>query len=592
MIKRILNPNQILSLLFYTTVFLFFATIYKYHLYFKEQQQLFLLTAEYFVNTVKVPGGFLNYIGEFLTQFYYWPIAGAVIITFLIFIMQSATTKILNKIKKNPNLFPLSFLPAMFYGVLLCNDFYYLAGLVGFCISLWISVLYYNLNNRTIRFVFGIILIPMLSYLIGGAYLLFVVLISIFETIQIIKNGSKKINLLIIIIYLLIAVVFPLLLRQYFTITILQAFLTGAYYKLEVVLPFSLVLLVLSYPSLMLIYRYVTIQSTEKRKGLLIFSIQSVIIYTIGGIILFKSSFWGASNFVAYDNFARKGEWSEIIEMAKKENPQDQLSLVYLNLALSKTGQLGNQLFQFRQTGTNGLVLNDNNNNYEPFLVGNELYYHLGLVNVAQYFAFEGMETTPDHKKNVRCIKRLAETNLINSQYNVALKYLKLLDNTLFYSNWAKEKMLYLKNENKINKDPEYGLMRNLKPRSQYFFTYDQVDVILRICMKDNPKNIRAFEYLMTYYLLNKDLKSFKSYYSLGKEALTSNVPKSFQEAVIYIISHQVDQLNSSTIPGFVTADVVNRLNQYANIFTSYPNPKDLLEKNFKDTFWFYFQYR
>ncbi|KAA6305365.1 hypothetical protein EZS27_042983, partial [termite gut metagenome] len=42
------------------------------------------------------------------------------------------------------------------------------------------------------------------------------------------------------------------------------------------------------------------------------------------------------------------------------------------------------------------------------------------MINTAQSFAFEAMEVIPDYQKSVRCIKRLAETNLINSQYEVA----------------------------------------------------------------------------------------------------------------------------------------------------------------------------
>ena len=61
------------------------------------------------------------------------------------------------------------------------------------------------------------------------------------------------------------------------------------------------------------------------------------------------------------------------------------------------------------------------------------------MINDAQRFAFEAMEAIPNFRKSGRCLKRLAETNLINGQYEVAAKYLRILSKTLFYKDWAKK---------------------------------------------------------------------------------------------------------------------------------------------------------
>lgn len=49
--------------------------------------------------------------------------------------------------------------------------------------------------------------------------------------------------------------------------------------------------------------------------------------------------------------------------------------------------------------------------------------------------------TIPNFNKSGRCFKRLAETNLINGQYEVAAKYLRLLRKTIFYRDWAEDAM-------------------------------------------------------------------------------------------------------------------------------------------------------
>ena len=119
-----LSPIFILTIFYCTSTFIFFGFIYKYHLFFEEQQQLFLLSESYFHNVASIPGGFLTYLGEFLTQFYYKPLLGASIITFFLFLVQLATIKLLNLFKENEILYPLSFLPPTIYGLLLCNNYY------------------------------------------------------------------------------------------------------------------------------------------------------------------------------------------------------------------------------------------------------------------------------------------------------------------------------------------------------------------------------------------------------------------------------------------------------------------------------------
>lgn len=84
--------------------------------------------------------------------------------------------------------------------------------------------------------------------------------------------------------------------------------------------------------------------------------------------------------------------------MAEKEIPSTPLEVVSLNLALGKTGQLGERMFQFYQNGTGGL-LPDFVRDFNVPLMVNEVYYHLGMINTAQRFTFEAMEAIPSYQK-------------------------------------------------------------------------------------------------------------------------------------------------------------------------------------------------
>ena len=90
---------------------MFWYIIYPYHLAYHEQFQLFLFDAEYFNDRITIPGGFANYIAEFLTQFYHSFLIGALIIVFLYLFMQKILWKLLKEQGVTDIYYPLSFLP-------------------------------------------------------------------------------------------------------------------------------------------------------------------------------------------------------------------------------------------------------------------------------------------------------------------------------------------------------------------------------------------------------------------------------------------------------------------------------------------------
>ena len=57
---------------------------------------------------------------------------------------------------------------------------------------------------------------------------------------------------------------------------------------------------------------------------------------------------------------------------------------------------------------------------------------------------------------------RLVETNLIIGEYEVALKYISILEQTLFYRNWAIMMKDYAMHPEKIKESPLYGPLQNI----------------------------------------------------------------------------------------------------------------------------------
>jgi hypothetical protein len=244
---------------------------------------------------------------------------------------------------------------------------------------------------------------------------------------------------------------------------------------------------------------------------------------------------WEKEEIMAYDYFSRSQKWNSIIRLADKKAPAAPISVASLNLALAKQNLLSNTMFEYFQNGPEGLLPSFQKEFIVNMMAG-EIYYHLGLVNTAQRFAFEGMEAIPGNQKSVRSIQRLAETNIINGQYEVARKYLFLLKHTLFYKKWAEEAVTYLYNEEKINAHPEWGKLRQFRPKKDFLFSEQEKDQVLGILWQNNTGNRTAYEYLLAYTLLKKDLQHFFDYYRLSENRKKDEVvPKSYQEALAFI---------------------------------------------------------
>ena len=87
--------NLVLSVLVGIGVFLFWYVAYPHALSYQEQYQLFLWTGDYFIEKVSLPGGFADWLAEFIVQFYYVEWLGALLLALLFVALQRLTLRLL-----------------------------------------------------------------------------------------------------------------------------------------------------------------------------------------------------------------------------------------------------------------------------------------------------------------------------------------------------------------------------------------------------------------------------------------------------------------------------------------------------------------
>ena len=108
---------------------------------------------------------------------------------------------------------------------------------------------------------------------------------------------------------------------------------------------------------------------------------------------------------------------------------------------------------------------------YKPFtaltsttsaMMMSDLFFQMGFVNFAQRTMFEAMESMSNYNKSARALCRLTETAIVTGQYEVALKYISILEETLFYKRWAQKMRQLATYPENIKNHPKYGALQKI----------------------------------------------------------------------------------------------------------------------------------
>lgn len=579
------NDRFIARICFIIIVLLFWKGYYAFHITYQEQFQLFLFTSDYWIDKCLHPGGICEYVAEFLTQFFYNQWAGAIILTCILLCVQILTYQLMPAHKRN-DWYYVSYLPAVLSWCFLCNENNMLAGVIALVFVLAIAKAQAAISHTPLRWGCTVLLIPLVYWIAGGIHWLFVIL-AIMQESLIGKPYKRAVNITGSLLFLIIAFLCPYIASFYLQYPIIRLMTGIGYYRYPIGIPFIGILACVS--ACLALLLPVCLPPIKKQRKYWAKGIQIAVLTAIGCIGVYFSCDMQKEKVMVYDHYVYTRQWNKIIEMAEKNQPSTPLEVTCLNLALGKTGQLGERMFQFYQNGTGGLLPEFIRDFNSPLLV-NEVYYHLGMVNTSQRFTFEAMEAIPSYQKSARCYQRLAETNIINGDYAVAEKYLKTLQHTLFYKDWANEALSYLHNETKINEHPEWGRLRSYLYKEDFLFDESQKDMILGILLNANPKNRMAFEYLLAYELLNKDINAFLRYYPLGKDMGYTQIPRSYQEILSYVWTQQHSSFRG--MPWSISPIVQQEITEFAKAYVHNPSNETFFRQRFEKTYWYYLLFR
>lgn len=555
--KKLLSRygNWALSVLVGIGIYLLWRFKYPFALAYQEQSQLFLFDDDYFLERIAEPGGLARYIAEFLVQFYNIASLGALILALLYILVQRLTWHLMEK----KAYYALSFVPLVMLWYAMGDECMMLTYVIALIIAMGSILLFKSCDklNRYVRYTIVFLAIPLLYWLIGPMVLL-----------------VAACTLPISMIWAL-AVMF--LSALYLPYPLLSVILGIDYYRSpEVIIPILIaipVVIALLYWG----YRFIKNISTSHVKEVVACVVIAVLAIFIVPINYFAKTY----ELMEYDYLVRIADWNAIIDKAEKQMPDQPMSVSATNLALAMNNLLGDRIFDFYQRSSEGL-LPPFERNYSTIQLTGEIYFRLGLINTAQRFAFEAMEAIPNHNRSGRVLKRLAETNMINGQYKVAEKYLRILEKTIFYRPWAQRMIAMLGDEKAINEHPFYGTLRQFRLQDDFLFRDSELDKICGRLVMHNPDNQVAVQYLLMMPLLDKDIPRFMQYMQFVQNHV-NYMPRSCQETIAYAYMQQNRQLPQ----GFISPLVLQQMDAFGRIYSSGGNNAPGLEQ-FKNTAWYY----
>ena len=558
--KRFLNRHAdwLLTLFFGLVVFLFWECRYPFALTFQEQLQLFLFDGDYFCERMAEPGGLARYVGEFLVQFYNATVIGALILAMLFMMVQRLTWRLM----RCEDYYYLSLIPALVLWFAMGDENVMLAYVVALIMAMGCILGLRPLERLNLigRVIIALVALPLLYWLIGPLALL----------VAVCMVPTWLAGLAVIYVVALVLVSAWLL-----PYPLVRLAVGIGYYRFPVPIPYLLLLI----PVLIAMMHYGCRHLPKPKQG-----VKYALILAITAL-LFVPQYYGFDakkyELMEYDYLVRIKDWNGIIAKAEQQTPDKPMSVSATNLALAMTNQLGERAFEFYQRGSQGL-LPPFERNYATTQLTGEIYFHLGLVNTAQRLAFEAMEAISNYNKSGRALKRLVETNVINGQYKVAEKYIKILEKTIFYRRWAERMRAMLGDEKAINAHPLYGTLRQYRLQEDFLFSDTELDKICGQLFMHNHQNQMAAQYLLMMPLLDKDVPRFMQYAQYVQSQVRYN-PRSCQEAIAFGFMQQRQQPPQ----GLVSPLILQQLNDFSRIYSAGGKSAPGLEQ-FRNSVWYY----
>ncbi len=558
-----ISGHIVRDLLFFTLFYLYLWLVVEPHLIFHGSDRItnfpsFYSTWGFFASHVSRPGGLVEYLSAFLSQLFYFSWLGAIVITMQAWAFRLSVACLL-RIMHLKRLHVIAYAPAVLLLVMYGQYTYFFPTTMALlCASAlacpYLRVAVKRTPVRAVTFFVGLSLIC--YYAAGAPVLLFALTCAISELLLL---GRRRLAVL----YALVAGALPYV----FGVRIFGADAGNAYGDL---LPVSWKLLHFAarrrgvetaYVLYLLVPGMVTVggivsalrtkgrpagkvKDGRKPKGTRVdrwravpsrcvespicrWLAQTVALVAVSVIVAYGSLDKTQKTHFAVDYYAYHKMWPKVLIEGRKSR-EDPFVMHAVNRALYHTGQLGNNMFAWPQKPSYLFLTGPDYQwvYWQDFAV----HLELGFVNFAENALMECLAAMGDRPM---LLQQLAMINMVKGNRDTARIYLHTLNATLFHSGWARHYLRLLEGDPALATDREVQRLRSVAMEEDYPTLDLSREGMLSRLLEKNGENRMAFEYLMAWYLMNRQLTRFTKHleglHDLGYQTL----PRHYEEAIL-----------------------------------------------------------
>ena len=472
-----------------------FKTGLLYHL---EQYSLFCPKGDWLRAFFEQPGGILALAGAFLTQFCHYPVLGAALFAILLCLLTFLTEKAFDLTGRAawlatlPALFLLLFVTRLDYSIYLFRTYGLLySQVLGFCAAaallLWYRTSFAGKRSAPL-FVAAAVLV---GYPLFGAFALLAALLMALSSF-----GEGKRGFAVLAVALVMVAAVPWLCRDLPGIfpRIHRKFVYFAAFPYMEFLD-NLICLV---PLMLAAAAAVALCFLRNAGRIAVPAILGAALLAVAG-----GSCWdrGFHTVLAMERAVSEQDWDKVLKLARKEQDPNRIHVLYRDVALYEKGSLTEKMFQYPD-GDAPL------HTRAPFPISNicaePVLYYCGMLNACDRLA---MEHSATFCKNIHYYQYQARTALASGEYDLARKYLDILDANWFEGAWVRRYRAFLDNPDLMEADPEYRRLRPLIQDTPTAFEASGPLQEMLYAHFANPEyvNEAVFEWQVAFYLIQKD---------------------------------------------------------------------------------------
>lgn len=293
-----------------------------------------------------------------------------------------------------------------------------------------------------------------------------------------------------------------------------------------------------------------------------------------------------------------EGKWEEALRpMHNLPDNASREMVIFKNIALMNLGRAGNEMFHYNNMGRMPIV-RDSLSVHLVQTAAPLIYLHHGKTNFAYRWC---IENSVEYDNNFNEMKVMALASIANEEYDVARKYLTVLQHSMYYREWAEHFLPLVCGEKDLKEYPELANIIDLRSHMGSVLDGDnglcEMYLIKYFSNTQNVDSKYLAEMTLMYAIIQKDIQLFWPHFFIyANQHKDEDMPIHYQEAAYLYGVLEPQTMDISNMP-FDKEKVIDRYNsfnastqKYLQSGMSVEEIGRLTKPIYGDTFyWFYF---